>query len=124
MLKDIPESILSHFNERLWPRLCKDTSALLRLPFDTIPDQRIFVYKYLTDEFLCLVREQIPMQARRHILKVSLQAIAELHDRDIVHLGHTIHPPSGLEADLLQTSSLTISWSTASTKVMIQSLNR
>jgi hypothetical protein len=36
------------------------------------------------------------MQARKKILKTSLQGIAELHDLDIVHLGklHTIPPLS------------------------------
>jgi tRNA A-37 threonylcarbamoyl transferase component Bud32 len=54
---------------------------------DTIPDQRIFVYEYLNDDFLSLVRNQIPMRARKEILKATLQGIADMHDRDIVHLG-------------------------------------
>jgi len=54
---------------------------------DTIPDQRIFVYEYLNDDFWDLVRNQIPVRARREILKATLRGIADMHDRDIVHLG-------------------------------------
>jgi hypothetical protein len=55
---------------------------------DTIPDQRIFVYKYLNNDFLSLARNRIPVRARREILRSTLQGIAEIHDRDIVHLGN------------------------------------
>ncbi|KAL9127414.1 MAG: hypothetical protein Q9217_003710 [Psora testacea] len=84
VLKDIPKDIFSNFSKNIRPRLRE--SPYIRLPCDTIPDQRIFVYKYLNDDFLNLVRKQIPMQARKQILKASLQGIAELHDRDVVHL--------------------------------------
>ncbi|KAF1808533.1 kinase domain-containing protein [Eremomyces bilateralis CBS 781.70] len=84
VLKDIPKDIFSGFNENIRPRLREN--PYIRLPSDTILDQRIFVYRYLTDDFLSLVRKQIPMQARKQILKASLRGIAELHDRDIVHL--------------------------------------
>ncbi|KAL2373017.1 hypothetical protein RJZ57_002519, partial [Blastomyces gilchristii] len=84
ILKDIPTTIFSHFNEDIRPRLRE--SPLLQLPHDTIPDQQIFVYKYMDDDFLSLVRKQISMQARKQILKASLQGIAELHSHDIVHL--------------------------------------
>lgn len=79
--------MFSNFNDIIRPRLREHVH--LRLPVDTIPNQYIFVYKYLTDDFLSLVRKQIPMEARKQILKASLQGIAELHDRDIVHLGNT-----------------------------------
>ena len=45
------------------------------------------MYKYLDDDFLSLVRNQIPLRARKEILKATLQGIADIHDRDIVHLG-------------------------------------
>lgn len=41
----------------------------------------------MDDDFLSLARKQISMQARKQILKASLQGIAELHSHDIVHLG-------------------------------------
>ncbi|KFY43408.1 hypothetical protein V494_02007 [Pseudogymnoascus sp. VKM F-4513 (FW-928)] len=84
ILKDIPEDIFSNFNERIRPQLHE--SLNIRLPLDTIPDQRIFVYKCLTDDFLSLVRKQISMQSRKRILRDSLRGIAELHDQGIVHL--------------------------------------
>jgi hypothetical protein len=86
VLKDIPKDIFSGFNEKIWPQLRE--SPYIRSPWDTIPGQRIFVYKYLTDDFLSLVKKQIPMRARKQILKASLQGIAELHDQDVIHLGN------------------------------------
>ncbi|KAI0908726.1 kinase domain-containing protein [Ustulina deusta] len=84
VLKDIPKSIFSNFNENIQPRLHEHPN--IRLPSDTIRDQRIFAYRYLTDDFLSLVKKQISLRARKQILKASLRGIAELHDRDIVHL--------------------------------------
>ncbi|KAM3415952.1 hypothetical protein BST61_g9442 [Cercospora zeina] len=85
VLKDIPKNIASNFTERIWPQLQQTPSALLRVPIDTIPGRRTFVYQYMLHDFLHLVREKIPMHARRQILKSTLQAIADLHDRDVVH---------------------------------------
>lgn len=80
-------NVFSHLNEQIWPQFRKDPSASVRLPFDTISGQQIFVYQYLTDDLLRLGRKPIPMQASRQILKASLEAIADLHDWDVVHLG-------------------------------------
>ncbi|KAF1362380.1 kinase-like protein [Lizonia empirigonia] len=76
--------IFSAFNENIRPRLPQ--TPRIRLPLDTIPDQRIFVYEYLDDDFLSLVRNQIPVRARKEILNATLQGIADMHDRDVVHL--------------------------------------
>ncbi|KAH9211828.1 putative calcium/calmodulin dependent protein kinase [Leptodontidium sp. 2 PMI_412] len=84
ILKDIPEAIFSSFNEQIQPKIRE--SLYIRLPWDTIPGQRIFVYKYLTDDFLSLVRNQIPKRATKQILRDSLRGIAELHDQQTVHL--------------------------------------
>ena len=84
-MKDIPQNMFSAFNENILPRLPR--APRIRLPLDTIPDQRIFVYEYLNDDILSLVRNQIPMRARKEILKATLQGIADMHDHDIVHLG-------------------------------------
>jgi hypothetical protein len=85
ILKDIPPSIHAAFRENIQPRL--PHTPRIRIPLDTIPDRDILVYRYLTEDFLSLAKKQIPIQARKQILKTSLQGIAELHDRDIVHLG-------------------------------------
>ncbi|CAK4033849.1 calcium calmodulin dependent kinase [Lecanosticta acicola] len=76
----------SNFNERVLPQLSKDSGTFLRLPLDTIPDERIFVYKYLSDDFLQLVRKDISLQNRRSILRAALHALKELHEKDVVHL--------------------------------------
>ncbi|KAK2731175.1 hypothetical protein FQN57_003547 [Myotisia sp. PD_48] len=86
ILKDIPKSFFSSFNEDIWPRL-REKSRYLRLPHDTIPGQQnVFVYKYMDSDLLSLVRTQLPLQARKQILKATLQGIAELHNNNIVHL--------------------------------------
>lgn len=85
VLKDIPKEIYSSFNEHIRPRLRAHEN--LRLPSDIIPGKSIFVYKYLTDDFLSLVKQRLPKADRKKILKACLQGIAELHERDVVHLG-------------------------------------
>lgn len=89
ILKDIPKEIYSSFNEDIRPRLREHEN--LRLPSDTIPGKCILVYKYLTDDFLSLGKKQMLMPERKKVLKACLQGIAELHDRDVVHLGQTSH---------------------------------
>ncbi|PIG85730.1 calcium/calmodulin dependent protein kinase [Aspergillus arachidicola] len=84
ILKDTPKDIFSNFNEKIRSQLVE--SPYIRLPWDNIPDERILVYRYLTDDFLNLVREGIPIHIRKQLLKASLRGIAELHDRQIVHL--------------------------------------
>ncbi|KAL3469721.1 kinase-like domain-containing protein [Aspergillus californicus] len=84
VLKDIPKAMFDNFNEEIRPQLPK--SLYVRLPWDTVPGQRILVYKYLPHDFLALVKENISLQARKQILKASLLGIADLHDQHIVHL--------------------------------------
>ncbi|KAE8162678.1 putative calcium/calmodulin dependent protein kinase [Aspergillus tamarii] len=84
ILKDIPQSIFDNFNENIRPRLHQ--SPYIRMPCDTIPGQRIFVYRYMTDDFLSLVKRGISIRARKQILKSSLLGIAKLHEQQIVHL--------------------------------------
>ncbi|PWY89494.1 putative calcium/calmodulin dependent protein kinase [Aspergillus sclerotioniger CBS 115572] len=84
VLKDIPKDIFDNFHERIQPQLPE--SPHIRSPCDTIPGQRILVYKYLTDDFLDLVKKGISLPTRKQILKASLRGIADLHERDVVHL--------------------------------------
>jgi hypothetical protein len=60
-------------------------SRRVRLPLDTILDQRIFVYEYLDNTVLSLVRNQITLRAWKVFLKAALQGLADWHDHDIVH---------------------------------------
>jgi serine/threonine protein kinase len=89
-LKDVPKLIFNHFNEEVRPNL-RD-SPFIRLPVDTVSDQRILVFKYLKEDLLTLVRKKIPTDATKRILKDSLKGLAEMHDQDIIHLGNaTFH---------------------------------
>lgn len=68
----------------------------------------------LDNDFLNLVRNQIPVHARKEILKASLAGIADLHDRDIVHLGKPRYMAlrqSRRTTELRQMSSLRTLWS-------------
>ncbi|KAI1869466.1 hypothetical protein JX265_006556 [Neoarthrinium moseri] len=85
ILKDVPNEVFAGFKENILPRF-RGKSVHSRLPLDTISDQRVLVYRYLTDDFSNLVNKGISMRARKQILKASLLGIAELHDYDIVHL--------------------------------------
>ncbi|KAF1921810.1 kinase domain-containing protein [Ampelomyces quisqualis] len=84
ILKDIPELIFHHFNKEVRPNL-RD-SPFIRLPVDTIPEERIFVLRYLKEDLLSLVRREISMQTTKRILKDSLRGLVELHSQDIIHL--------------------------------------
>jgi hypothetical protein len=85
VLKDIRKNIFDAFESTL--RLQIRVSRYLRLPFDTIPEESTYVYRFLADDFLDLVKKQIPMKARKEILKASLQGLVDLHSCDVVHLG-------------------------------------
>lgn len=78
VLKDIPSAIFLHFHQEIWPQLRKGQNAFLRLPFDTILQQQVLVYEYLTDDLHKLVGEKrISKHASRQILKATLKGIAE-----------------------------------------------
>lgn len=85
VLKEVPEDIFDNFREKIQPQLHK--SPYIRLPCDNVPGHRIYVYRYLTDSFLSLARRDISLGVRKQILKATLLGIAELHDRNVVHLG-------------------------------------
>ena len=59
----------------------------LRLSQDTVPELSMFVYKYLTDDLLSLVRRDLPIALTKRILKDTLCGLAALHDQNIVHTG-------------------------------------
>lgn len=86
-MKDIQQSIYKNFEEILQSRLRQHPQ--LRFPSETIPDQRIYAYKCLENSFLTLVKEKhISIEARKQILKASLEGIAELHDHNVVHISN------------------------------------
>nr|POE59345.1 serine/threonine-protein kinase ssn3 [Quercus suber] len=86
ILKDIPDSYHSNFTEDIWPRLRHGPHPHVRLPCDTVPGQRVLVYKYFSHDFLELARTKIGLKTRSRILKSVLHNLAEMHDHNIVHL--------------------------------------
>ena len=60
-------------------------SPYVRVADDTIPDQSMFAYKYFKDHLLSFAQKDIPLPLIKRILKDSLQGIAALHEKDIVH---------------------------------------
>ena len=53
-------NIFPAFNEDIRPRLPQ--TSRIRVPLDEIPEQRVFVYEYLKDDFLEMVKDQIPCE--------------------------------------------------------------
>ncbi|OQN98162.1 hypothetical protein B0A48_15994 [Cryoendolithus antarcticus] len=64
----------------------------------------VFAYDYLDHDFLDLITKVTPLRASRQILETSLRGLADLHDRDIVHLDVK---PSNIVASL-NTASLDV----------------
>jgi hypothetical protein len=54
---------------------------------DTAPEQKLFVYQYLTDNVLQLAQRDLPTTVRKSILHDALIGLADLHKRDIIHTG-------------------------------------
>lgn len=79
--------MLDQFDEEIYPQLRDNASPLLRLPVDRISDRSTLVYNFMTDHLLNFIRRKPSMETRRSILRTTIQAIADLHSRDIVHLG-------------------------------------
>ncbi|KAF2486785.1 serine/threonine protein kinase [Neohortaea acidophila] len=86
ILKDLPEAYFNGFSEHVLPRLKTRQHPNVRLPCDTISNQRTVVYDHLTHDFLTLAQQDLTPQARKQVLKAVLQGLVELHDKDIVHL--------------------------------------
>ncbi|KAI9657400.1 MAG: hypothetical protein M1821_003082 [Bathelium mastoideum] len=84
VLEEIPGNIYSAFESGTRARIRE--SSHLRLPVDSIPNQRIFVYRFLTEDFLTLIKNEISLKGRKEILKASLQGLADLHACNVVHL--------------------------------------
>jgi hypothetical protein len=64
-----------------------NNNQFLRLSVDVVPEQSIFVYKYLADHLLGFVRKEPPVLLTKRILKDTLRGLAALHEQNIVHTG-------------------------------------
>jgi serine/threonine protein kinase len=65
-----------------------NNSQFLRLSEDVVPEQSIFVYRYLADHLLSFVRKELPVLVTKRILKDTLHGLAALHEQNIVHTGN------------------------------------
>ena len=62
-------------------------SRYVRSLEDTVPEQSMFVHSYYATHLLQFAQEEIAPDVMKRILFATLQGIAELHDKDIVHTG-------------------------------------
>lgn len=59
----------------------------VRLAQDTVSEQSIFVYHYMSDDLLSLVQMDLPIEVIKRILRRALCGLSALHNRNIVHTG-------------------------------------
>lgn len=62
-------------------------NQFLRVSEDVVPEQSIFVYKYLADHLLSFVQKDLPVLVNKRILQDTLRGLAALHEQNIVHTG-------------------------------------
>lgn len=85
MLKEIRQE---NFQLRLDIYRRVGSCPYLRTLQDTVPDQSMFVYKYLNENLLRLAQKNLPIALTKQILKDALRGLAALHDQNIVHNGN------------------------------------
>lgn len=62
-------------------------SRYVRLPIDVVPERHIFVFEYLDSHLLNVVQQDLSLPQVKRILHCTLQGIADLHARRILHNG-------------------------------------
>jgi hypothetical protein len=73
-----------------------NNSQFLRLSEDVVPEQSIFVYRYLADHLLSFVRKELSVPVTKRILKDTLRGLAALHEQNIVHTGKPRNHPQSV----------------------------
>ncbi|KAI8934632.1 hypothetical protein NX059_008325 [Plenodomus lindquistii] len=61
------------------------SSPYVRVSDDTVPEESLFVYKYIQEHLLSFVQRDVPVPLTKRILRDALRGIATLHDKGIVH---------------------------------------
>jgi serine/threonine protein kinase len=86
VVKPVSESILEHLQEF---RAEFESHPRLRIHVDKIEDESILVYEYFKTDLLALVENYppLPLTARKKILKKIATALAEMHEKNWIHLG-------------------------------------
>lgn len=91
-MKEIPQDygVRQSIYERVQDR------APARKPFDSVPERRILVFEYRDTHLLRFAQREVPTSQIKAVLKQVLQAIAELHGRNVVHDGKYRSTPFGI----------------------------
>lgn len=61
------------------------TSPYVRVAVDEVPEQSMFVYRYLRESLLSFAQREVSISVVKRVLRDSLRGIAALHGRGIVH---------------------------------------
>lgn len=84
VLKQVTRSDFEYF-QKMYGNL--RACPYVRLAQDTISEQSMFVYHYMSDDLLGLVQMDLPIDVIKRILRCVLCGLSALHDRNIVHTG-------------------------------------
>jgi serine/threonine protein kinase len=86
VVKPVPESILEHLQEF---RAEFESHPRLRIHIDKIEKESILVYEYFKTDLLALVENYppLPLTVRKKILKEIGNTLAEVHEKNWIHLG-------------------------------------
>lgn len=84
VLKSVPSTSFADYQD-VYQRL--NSCNYLRVSDDTVSDQSIFVYRYLSDHLLHFTLENPGLPIIKRILEDTLRGIAAMHGQDIVHTG-------------------------------------
>jgi serine/threonine protein kinase len=64
------------------------SSQFIRLPIDSIVDESILIYPYLTEDLMSVMQKhELPKAQTKRILLDALRGLKELHDCNWVHTG-------------------------------------
>ncbi|EFE42800.1 hypothetical protein TRV_02520 [Trichophyton verrucosum HKI 0517] len=81
VLKNVPDF---EYLQKVYQKV--DGCSYLRLPQDSMAERSMFVYRYLTTDFLNLpVKNELPLDTTKRVLRDALQGLAALHDNNIMH---------------------------------------
>ena len=96
VVKPVSESILEHLDEF---RAEFQSHPCLRIHVDKIEKESILIYEYFKTDLLALVENYppLPLTARKKILKEIGSTLAEMHEKNWIHLG--TKPPECLSFD-------------------------
>lgn len=101
-MKPVSSSILEHLQEL---QVEFESHPGLRTHVDKIKEENILVYEYFKSDLLALVENYppLPLTARKKMLKEIGNSLAEMHEKNWIHLGtRPLHGPSSTIALLIR----------------------